>query len=335
MRLSGAMAAARKWFGGRAVIIMLHDIQEDPTRELMTGVPVALLDYILGWLRHHRWEIVTLDEYLRRLPLTDDDRRFAVLTFDDGYRDLMTVALPILERHQAHFTMYIPTGAVTRTLPSWWLGLRELFRANDRVAIDVMGRVFSCHDYGGKLQAFDVVNRWVHQDYSRIAGILGQLETAGVSLSDLNEEYFLDEEELRYLARHPLASVGGHTVSHAALATLDTPEAAQEIKENRDYLEQLTGSSVRHFAYPYGTAAAFGPRDQQLCRMLGFDSAASAQLAPIVGEKADVYALPRICVGGPTGTRISFEGEISGVRSLINGVCKGMRGHQYLSASVG
>jgi peptidoglycan/xylan/chitin deacetylase (PgdA/CDA1 family) len=286
------------------------------------------LEGILAWLRRHEWELVTLNECLRRLPIMDDARRCAVLTFDDGYRDLMTVALPILERHHAPFTMYIPTGAVTRSLPSWWLGLRELFRANDRVAIDAMGRVFSCHDYGSKLKAFDAVNRWVHQDYSRIAGILRNLERAGISLGDLNEAYFLDEDELRTLARHPLASVGAHTVSHAALATLDTAEAAEEIEENRDYLEQLTGSPVRHFAYPYGTAAAFGPRDQDLCRTAGFDSAVSAQPARIVGEKTNIYALPRICVGGPSGSMISFEGEMSGVRSLVNGVRRGIAGRQ-------
>jgi peptidoglycan/xylan/chitin deacetylase (PgdA/CDA1 family) len=335
MHWSGAMGAARNWLGARAVIIMLHDIQQDPVRELLTGTSVGLLEYILGWLRRHEWELVTLDEYLRRLPNSDDTRRCAVLTFDDGYRDLMTAALPILERHQAPFLMYIPTGAITRTLPSWWLGLRELFRAEDQVSIDVMGRAFSCHGYGGKLRAFDAVNRWVHQDYSRIPGLLRNLESAGISLRDLNEAYFLDEEELRVLARHQLASVGGHTASHAALATLDTPEAGAEIEENRDYLERLTGSPVWHFAYPYGTAAAFGPRDQQLCRTAGFDSAVSAQSAPITAEKADIYALPRICVGGPTGTRISFESDISGVRSLINKVSRGFGGRQHPSMSVG
>jgi peptidoglycan/xylan/chitin deacetylase (PgdA/CDA1 family) len=335
MRWSGAMAATRRWLGGRAAIIMLHDIQEDPVHELMTGTPVGLLEYILGWLRRHEWELVTLDECLRRLPIMDDARRCAVLTFDDGYRDLVTVALPILERYNAPFTMYSPTGAITRTLPSWWLGLRELFRANERVVIDIMGRVFSCHDYGGKLKAFDAVNRWVHQDYSRIAGILRDLESAGISLPDLNEAYFLDENEVRILARHPLAAVGGHTVSHAAVATLDALEAAREIRENRDYLEQLTGSPVRHFAYPYGTAQAFGPRDQRLCRTVGFDSAVSAVPARILGEKTNVYALPRICVGGPSGTTISFEGEISGVRSLIKGALRGTGGGPHLSASVG
>jgi peptidoglycan/xylan/chitin deacetylase (PgdA/CDA1 family) len=335
MRWSGAMAVARKWLGERAVIIMLHDIQEDPVRELMTGTPAGLLEYILCWLRRHEFELVTLDECLRRLPIMDDARRCAALTFDDGYRDLMTVALPILERHHAPFMMYIPTGAITRTLPSWWLGLRELFRANDHVAIDTMGRVFSCRDYGGKVRAFDAVNRWIHQDYSRIAGILRNLESAGISLPYLNETYCLDEDELRILARHPLASVGGHTVSHAALATLNASEAAREIGENRDYLEQLTGSSVRHFAYPYGTEAAFGPRDQQLCQAAGFRSAVSAQPARISGEKADMYALPRICIGGPSGTRISFEGEISGVRSLVNRVSGGIGGRQRWSASAG
>ena len=51
----------------------------------------------------------------------------------------------------------------------------------------------------------------------------------GISLADLNDEYFLDERELRTLARHPLASIGGHTTSHQALSTLDSDFRASRV----------------------------------------------------------------------------------------------------------
>ena len=68
----------------------------------------------------------------------------------------------------------------------------------------------------------------------------------GISLAALNDAYFLDERELGILARHPLASIGGHTTSHAALATLDGPSARAELADNRAILRIC-------FNCPFGT----------------------------------------------------------------------------------
>jgi hypothetical protein len=68
----------------------------------------------------------------------------------------------------------------------------------------------------------------------------------GISLAALNDAYFLDEREIRILARHPLASIGGHTTSYAALASLDRPSARAELADNRHYLES-------YFSCPFGT----------------------------------------------------------------------------------
>jgi glycosyltransferase involved in cell wall biosynthesis len=66
---------------------------------------------------------VSLEDCLERVLENDRSRRY-VLTFDDGYRDNVSMALPTRERHNAPFLMYVPTGRPARTLQAWWLGLR-------------------------------------------------------------------------------------------------------------------------------------------------------------------------------------------------------------------
>ena len=100
----------------------------------------------MTWLKRSDWEFVGLDEGLRRAEDPHHAKRFIVLTFDDGYRDTLTRALPILARHAAPFTVYVPTSAVTRTLDAWWLALRELIRSRDSVTIDAMGETIDCGD---------------------------------------------------------------------------------------------------------------------------------------------------------------------------------------------
>jgi peptidoglycan/xylan/chitin deacetylase (PgdA/CDA1 family) len=63
----------------------------------------------LRWLSRHR-QVVTLDETLR----TAANRRLAAITFDDGYRDNLTVALPLLERFQLPLTLFVAAGFVGR-----------------------------------------------------------------------------------------------------------------------------------------------------------------------------------------------------------------------------
>src|SRR5258707_12365928 len=168
-RWSGLTPTLRRIFAGRAVILMFHEIQQDCRSELMTGASVALFEYSLNWLRQEGWEIVSIEACLERLAADPRSGRYAVLTFDDGYRDNVSTALPILERNNAPFMMYVPTGAPTRTLQSWWLGLREIFRSGDMVTLVAMGVLFHCPDLPNKTGALTKVNDWVHEDYRRVA----------------------------------------------------------------------------------------------------------------------------------------------------------------------
>jgi peptidoglycan/xylan/chitin deacetylase (PgdA/CDA1 family) len=311
--LTGLMPTVRRLLAGRAVIIMFHEIQQDCRRELMTGTSSDLFENSLTWLQQEGWEIVSLEECLERLVGDDTSRRYAVLTFDDGYRDNVSTALPILERCDAPFIVYVPTGAPTRSLQAWWLGLRELFRSRDDVSIDAMSARFHCPDFGAKVFALTTVTQWVHEDYSRAAMLFPIFVKAGVSLSALNDCYFLDEDEILALARHPLASIGGHTTSHVALTTLDVSSARAEIVDNRSYLENLLQQPIRHFAYPYGGLRAFGLREQYLASEAGFLTAVTTLHEHLFNPPLNYFALPRVFVGS-SDTIMSFQSKMNGLQ---------------------
>ncbi|WP_249135162.1 polysaccharide deacetylase family protein [Bradyrhizobium sp. AUGA SZCCT0222] len=314
---SGLTPTLRRMFAGRAAILMFHEIQRDYRSELMSGTSVELFEYLLKWLRQEGWEIVDLEACLERLATDPRPRRYAVLTFDDGYRDNVSTAVPILERNNAPFMVYVPTGAPTRTLQPWWLGLRELFRSRDTVTIDAMGIRFCCPDLDKKASALRKVGEWVHEDYRRAAMLAPTFSRAGLSLSALNDAYFLDERELQSLAQHPLASIGGHTDSHPALAYLDALSARSEMVANRNYLEKLLQRPVRHFAYPYGTSGACGPREEHLAKEAGFSTAVTTRHGHVSDCKPNQFGLPRIGVGGQFDTRAAFEARMNGVQSAV------------------
>jgi peptidoglycan/xylan/chitin deacetylase (PgdA/CDA1 family) len=313
----GLMPVVRSLFAGRAAIIMFHEIQTEFRYELATGTSVSLFEHSLGWLRREGWKIVSLEECLERVLENDRSHRYAVLTFDDGYRDNVSVALPILERHNAPFLMYVPTGGPTRTLRAWWLGLRELIRSRDDVTIDAMGARFHCPDFEAKVSALAQAEQWVHEDYHRAAMLAPTFHKAGVSLSALNDAYFLDEREVQVLSNHPLASIGGHTTSHPALKILDSASAQAEMSDNRDYLQNLIQRPVRHFAYPYGGLKACGPRDEHLARGIGFSTAVTTRPGQLDATHLNPFALPRVFVG-QFDSEMAFQARMNGLQRAFH-----------------
>jgi peptidoglycan/xylan/chitin deacetylase (PgdA/CDA1 family) len=321
IRAAGLMPAIRRFTAGKGAILMFHEVHDEGDHELRTGTSTRFLDYVLGWLKRNGWEIVSLDECAKRVQSNIPGSRFASLTFDDGYRDNVTRALPILEHHCAPFTVYVPTGAPTRTLNCWWLGLRELFRKRDIVEIEPMGRRFECATIDRKIAALDEVCRWIHQDYRRKESLASTFEYAGISLPELNRNYFLDEHEIRELATHPLASIGGHTSSHAALSCLHSDLAFSEMVENRRYLEQLLHRPVAHFAFPYGNPRACGEREFALAAKAGFSTAVTTEDAPLLARKCNSYSLPRVSVLSDD-TSASFDAKVSGLRHVVSSMAR-------------
>ena len=175
--------------------------------------------------------------------------------------------------------MYVPTDDLNfkRCNRGGWV-CAKCFVQETRLLDRCDGRPGSAApDFDTKTSALNKVTRWIHEDYNRVAMLGPTFNKAGLSLSALNEAYFLDERELQVLAQHHLASIGGHTVSHAALASLDALSARAEMVDNHNYLEDLFRLPVRHFAYPYGNSRACGFWEEQLAREVGFSTAVTTR----------------------------------------------------------
>jgi peptidoglycan/xylan/chitin deacetylase (PgdA/CDA1 family) len=100
-------------------VLMYHSISRasGPLRKL--GVSPGLLADQLGLLRSHGYELMGLTEALA-LAATNPSRAVVALTFDDGYRDFLDAAVPVLEAVGARATLYVPTMFIGG--PASWLG---------------------------------------------------------------------------------------------------------------------------------------------------------------------------------------------------------------------
>jgi peptidoglycan/xylan/chitin deacetylase (PgdA/CDA1 family) len=313
LHASGVTRIFASAFGVKGVILLFHEIQDDLDSELWTGCPTALFERCIQWLQSAGWDIVPLEEALRRLNSDEPTQPFAVITFDDGYRDNITRALPILRRAQAPFTMYVPTDAITRELYAWWLGLREIFRKYDKVEIAAIGSSFWCPDLASKRKALSKVTLWVLSNLGRIDEFRPIFSDYDISLQSLCDRYFINESELQFLANDPLATIGAHTVTHRSLAALNTAEVWRELTDNRAYLQTCLDRDVIHLAYPFGNPDTCGPREAELALRAGFTTAVTTSNQPIlIRRRENLGLLPRVSIHSHW-TLAHVDAEISGL----------------------
>ena len=99
-------------------------------------------------------DIVSLDEMHRRLIERDFRRRFVCLTFDDGYRDNLRYALPILQKYDAPFALYIPTSFPDGFGELWWLTLEAAIARSHRISLVMDGadRRYDCDSTEAKYE---------------------------------------------------------------------------------------------------------------------------------------------------------------------------------------
>jgi peptidoglycan/xylan/chitin deacetylase (PgdA/CDA1 family) len=304
---TGGYRLEARRYSGLGTIFGMHKCVYEKTDSLATQLTItgAFLDHIIAKLRPGA-EFITMDEVHERLTRDKsgkERRPFIALTFDDGFRDNLTLSLPILRRHGVPATIYVSSGAPDRTLDPWPWRLEKAIRENSELSFDLpdLPRHLPLRTRAQREAAFRMLTRHVHKNIPanrQVAEML--LPTACVSDEALIAEQFVSWDELQELAADPLITIGGHTVTHASLRDLEEDEAVAEIRDGKQRLEAQLGVAVSHFAYPYGDSSNFGARELALAARAGFVTGVmgggNGNIFP--QHRDHLMSLPRCGLGG-------------------------------------
>ena len=315
---------------GRGAILMFHHVRPPDPRGFapnrLLEIAPEFLETVILRVKAAGYDIVSLDSALERIarPAATGERPFAVLTLDDGYCDNVSHALPVLERHGAPFTLYVATGFAERTARLWWRELEAAVRLLDEVRVETPAGdlALPARSDAEKSAAFAKIY-WLLRGQGEdvlLDAIAALAEKAGIDGRALVEEACLDWNGIATLARHPLCTIGAHTLTHPRLARL--PEAAmrREIADSRDAIAARLGLGIRHLSYPVGDPASAGPREFAAARAFGFASAVTTRPGMILDAHADrLHALPRLSINGKWQRAALVDVLLSGVPfALLN-----------------
>jgi peptidoglycan/xylan/chitin deacetylase (PgdA/CDA1 family) len=215
------------------------------------------------------------------------------VTFDDGYADNLTVALPILRRHGIHATFFIATDYLNGGR-MWNDTVVEAVRAAQGEQLDLSAIELGplpLGDAASRGRTIDhILKRIKHRPpRDREAAVRYVESQVGAPLPD---NLMLTDAQVVALHRAGM-TIGGHTASHPILANLPAPAAREEICTGRERLVELLREPVFLFAYPNGKPVLdFGYEHVEMVRAAGF-TAALTTAHGVAGAACDRYQLPR------------------------------------------
>jgi peptidoglycan/xylan/chitin deacetylase (PgdA/CDA1 family) len=299
-RRTGLLSAAGAWFGRRRLTILAYHRIADPDDPGIYGFPANVsatpgrFVEQMGWLAS-RFSPVTLDEVAaaargdHELP-----PKPVLVTFDDGYRDNLTTAAPVLEAHGLSAALFVATDHISSGEPFWWDLAAECFRraGPGRHVVPLFDAITLETERQGVARAWIEAAKLIPDTDRRrvVAELPGALGVERPSAADAH----LSWDEVRSLADAGWG-IGAHTCSHPILTRLPPEEAAQEVSGSAERVAAEMGRAPLGFAYPNGGAADFDEATEQAVADAGMDVAFTLISGPMRADelRPAPYRIPR------------------------------------------
>jgi peptidoglycan/xylan/chitin deacetylase (PgdA/CDA1 family) len=280
----------------RLAILIYHRVLDEPDPLQPTEIDRCTFDLNMEMLRR----------VAKPMRLTDAvalQRRGSLpsgavcVTFDDGYADNLSNALPVLQKWNIPATIFVTESVLDGGI--MW---------SDAVIESVRSLPDGEHDFSH----LSVTKRNIAGNASR-ARLVEDLQGALKYLEP--EQRATEVHNLQLHARAKLPSdlmlkrsdvarlreggfeIGAHTLTHPILARIPDELAYREIAESKHRLESFSGTVVQAFAYPNGRPGKdYHRRHVAMVKDAGFGYAVST--APGIARPShDVLQLPRLGFG--------------------------------------
>ena len=285
------------------VILNYHRIFPDndsykPNDELI--VSVKKFKEQLIFLKKN-YNIVSLDEILN---FEKSNKLKVCITFDDGYRDNLIHALPILNDLNVPATIYVITRFLEGEFNIWWYELEDYIwqnHKNIKFEFNKKKYDFSINNDKEKTKCFEKLNQII-KNLSVVERNNFLKELTQTENRKQYKEKLLSKDDLIFLSSNPLITIGAHSHNHLSLKNLEHDECINEIKMSKRVLESTISREIKHFSYPYGSKKDAGKREFKAVRDLGFKSAVTTTIGKLSEKR--LFNLPRIHMNQKTNEKI-------------------------------
>lgn len=315
---------------GMTPILVYHRLVNNPVQPGISSafqlrgltVSAANFEKQIIYLKR-KYHLVSLTEYIRRKKSGESLAQCAVVTFDDGYQDFMTLGWPVIKKYEVPVTIFFPKGFLSAV--HWQHQLYYVLdEAAGKKAVVSIGPETIPVDLGQDQEKYQSITKLLEAirrlpAADRLEAVMAISKTLGVSRQLAPGDFYLTEEDLKLLVGSGV-ELGAHTVSHSLLTALSEQEAGQEISASLDFIRDLTGRQEIAFALPFssGNEKILSLLKKKGC-LCSFSSEAGLNTAA-----EDIFQLKRIAALDFRVAELAYN--ICGAAEKISSLRKGKHG---------
>jgi peptidoglycan/xylan/chitin deacetylase (PgdA/CDA1 family) len=250
------------------------------------------LDQQIEWMKSVG-EIVDLS---RLLDFQQPGRTLFAITFDDGWRDNLHYALPVLKRHGVPATIFLATNCMERGTLLWPEDLTKKTASLDVPADTIRSAIVElapdplqpATPRAQLEEAIEQLKYLTAED--RRFRIARYYERLGIS-SAPEEGHMLNWQEAAELLKAGV-TLESHSHTHQIFSEASAEEVELELSNSRAQIQRHLGFETRRFAYPN---ARYRGTEGATLQRLGYKHAFRIHDLPVKAD-FDPYYIPRFLV---------------------------------------
>jgi peptidoglycan/xylan/chitin deacetylase (PgdA/CDA1 family) len=302
----------------KAIILTYHGVCEENFNLLKDyderHIPKSVFRKQLKYLKQKKYLFVTMSELVKRLKNKKSLKKLVVLTFDDGFRNIVENAYPIMLETGAKGCFYLVSDLIDKNELLWSDQVELVIRnwKEKKYKFEFKGEEIKY-----ELSTKKMIERTMQDVKKRLRSISNKERIEHMKQFDdskinqkIEEFSFASWDQIKNLDKNIL-EIGAHTVTHPNCTKLNSEEEFyNELYKSKRDLQKELGYEIKHFNYPAGS---FDSGVMEYVKKYGYLSAVST-IRGFNKKNVDLYKLKRI---GVKEDFLLFKSMISGSFFLL------------------
>ncbi len=294
----------------------------NPQRDkLWDPMSVELFDKCIRYISK-KYEVVQFEELAFSDKYRNHNKKIATIMFDDGYKDNIEFAAPILKKYNVKASFYVVTECIDKNIPTWTHILEHLFQFTSIEDIDITFDFIPQELKIHKLESHEERIGYV----SKLKPFLKTLshEKRQLVLNKVIETYndtvlpklMMNWDDLRKLYGDG-HYIGSHTVTHCMLGTMNNEnDITSELVLSGKRIEEELGYFPLTISYPVGS---FNKTTKELAKKAGYKIGLAVKQNVHNPKIDDLFEVSRIELYNEPWwkTRLRITNTLENIKSLI------------------
>jgi len=300
-------------------VFMLHRIHSNRSKKTNCVCPSLLRDYF-DYIKKHKYNVISLTDFMKSIINKEDTYKTIVFTVDDGYRNFYENAFDVFREYGFSATIFLTSDFIEGKLFFWWDKIEYAVKVSSKKEIDLPALELNNISISGEKQKSYAISQIVNkckllENSFKLAQIDCLIEKLDVDISDQPKGKYapLTWDEILEMKNNKIEFYP-HTKTHPIISKAPLEQKKKELIEPKKLLEGKLNVPMNIFCYPNGRPEDYDEETIEVLKSTEYIAAVTGMAGFVnTKEKTDMYKIPRFDL--PSCSRV-FKQYISGLEKL-------------------